>query len=370
MVKTTRQINSDAEVVDCLCIGTSIIVSLEAIYQKKLGKKVLMVDSAQTFGGAWKTIEIDGIKDVENAIHYFTPNDKGIKFLEDELKWSIEKSKRKFRYFKFFRNHYVKFAYDGVIGKFLYDTFYSDRPEGFIATIMHFLRSLYKVATEPRGASYYLTDGSTGIINSQKDLLSLHQIEIKYNSTIKKLYFDLEEGTVHCQINDIKIICKSLILGHGARLPEIESTDGVFVLNEKLHPRPAFHLVVEDDRETDSLEVILSNDTLIKYVHDVSRFSSLKKHTKDKRKIFVFGLHNHVTDCEELSNKLFRKLKHIGLLGKDAKVRASLFSDVILPTLYDEDLYILKDAVGNLVNVLRTENLSNGVGYYGDRWKS
>ena len=93
--------NSDEEkVFDCLCIGTSLIISLEAIHQRKLGKDVLMVDSSNSFGGAWKTIEIDGIKDVENAIHYFTPNEKGISFLKRKLKWPIEKSKGKFQYFK------------------------------------------------------------------------------------------------------------------------------------------------------------------------------------------------------------------------------------------------------------------------------
>ena len=55
------------EYVDCLCIGTSIIMSLEACHQSQLGKKVLMVDRDRFFGGAWKTIEIAGIKDVENA---------------------------------------------------------------------------------------------------------------------------------------------------------------------------------------------------------------------------------------------------------------------------------------------------------------
>ena len=73
---------STEEVFDCLCIGTSILISVEAIHQKKLGKNVLMVDSSNSFGGAWKTIEIDGIKDVENAIHYFLPNEESISFLK------------------------------------------------------------------------------------------------------------------------------------------------------------------------------------------------------------------------------------------------------------------------------------------------
>ena len=31
---------------------------------------------------------------------------------------------------------------------------------------------------------------------------------------------------------------------------------------------------------------------------------------------------------------------------------------------------ILKEEFGDMVNVLRTENFSNGIGYYAERWKS
>jgi hypothetical protein len=370
MDKILKHIVASAEVVDCLCVGTSIIMSLEAIHQAGLGKKVLMVDRAESFGGAWKAIEIDGIKGVENAIHYFTPDDKGIKFLKEELKWPVEKSRGKYRYFKFFGDRYAKFAYDSAIGRFLDHAFYTDRPQGFIAALRHFSGSLYKVVTEPRGASYYVADGAIGIINSLKGILSRYQIDIRFNANINKLYFDLGDRAVHCLIDDKKVICKSLILGHGARLPAIESTDGVLILDEKFHSRPAFHLVVEDDIEAVGLEIILTKDSLIKYVHDVSRFSSLGKRTNDKRKVFVFGLHSHIANSKELSGLLFKRLKDIGVVGQGSKVTASLYTDVILPTLYDEDLYILKDAMGDLVNVLRTENLSNGVGYYADKWKS
>jgi len=358
-------------VFDCLCIGTSLIISLEAIHQRKLGKDVLMVDSSNSFGGAWKTIEIDGIKDVENAIHYFTPNKKAISFLKKKLKWPIEKSKGKFQYFRIFGNFYIRFLYDSLISRLINVTFFSDRPKGFIPAIKYFFRSIYKTIKEPRKVSYYTAKGSSGITNNLQKLLKKHQVEIRFNSKIEKIYFDLEKKIVHCQINnEKKVLCKSLILGHGARLPKIDINNGALVLEEKFHPRPAYHLIVEDDKVTDSLEVIFVNDTLIKYVHDVTRFSSLKDKTQDKRKVFVFALHSYVTDHSFLSDELFQKLKHIRLVGKNAKVTKSLFSEIILPTLYDKDLYLIKESVGNLVSIFRTENLANGIDYYSDRWKS
>ena len=370
MAKIASQADVLVEEVDCLCLGTSIIVSLEAIYQSRKGKRVLMVDRSGTFGGAWKTVEIDGIRDVENAIHYFMPDAKGIKYLEEELKWPIEVSKRKHRYFKIFGGRYVRFKYDSVIGRFFNTAFYSGQTRGFGPTLRHLFKSIYDVTTQPRVSSMYVSSGVAGIIHSMKTLLSGHEIDMRFNTNISKIFFDLKNRTVHCEIADKTVICNSLILGHGARLPPIESTDGSLELTEKFHYRPAFHLIVEDDYESPSLEVIFSQDRLIKYVHDVTRFSSLSKSTNDKRKVLVFGLHSDVSDGKDLPNELFKKLKNIGFLGKSSRVTASRYSDIVLPTLYDEDLYLLKDKFGDLVNILRTESLANGVGYYADKWKS
>jgi hypothetical protein len=67
-----------------------------------------MIDNHKTFRGGWKTITIDKIEDVENAIHYFLPDDKGIMFLRKNLGLSIQPSAGKFRFFKLFNLFYFK----------------------------------------------------------------------------------------------------------------------------------------------------------------------------------------------------------------------------------------------------------------------
>ena len=360
---------TNLERVDCLCIGTSIIMSLEAIHQSNQGKKVLMVDSAESYGGAWKTIEIDGIKDVENAIHYFLPDEKGIKFLKDTLGWPIEKSKGKYRYFNLLANRYLRFRFDSLIGRFLHLIWKRDQKRGLRAGAANFFSSLKTVIFEPRAESFYVKNGATGILCSMKNLLNDREIDIRFNTKITNLFFDLDDRKVVCHLGDKTVISNSLVLGHGARLPLIKSKNFPLELNEKFHPRPAFHLVVEDELECDIFEVIFENDRLIKYVHNVTRFSSLGHSLKEKRKVFVFALHESITDYETLADDLFEKLKCIGILGIEAQLKASLYSDIILPTLYDEDLDILKDAFGDLIKTLRTENFTAGIGYYADRWK-
>ena len=100
-----------------------MIIALEACHQSRLGKTVVMVDKDETFGGAWKTISIDGIDDVENAIHYFLPDKKGIEFMRENLKILGEPSRGKYRYFRFLNLGYFKFVYGSYAGRLLYRFF-------------------------------------------------------------------------------------------------------------------------------------------------------------------------------------------------------------------------------------------------------
>lgn len=369
-VNTANRIDKNIEKVDCLCIGTSIIISLEAIYQARLGKKVLMVDRSQTFGGAWKNIEISGIKGVENAIHYFLPDERGIKFLRDELNWPIEVLKDKYRYFNFFNTSYVKISYKSVIGRLIYKYFYSEREPGLIGALIHMLKTLKTVYSGIGECSYYVSKGSALMLENVNARLNSQKIEMRFNSNITSIFVDIENAYVKCKVGNKSIIAKSLLLGHGARLPDIESTNGILKLEEKFHYRPAFHLVIEDDKKATAKEIILTADPLVKYVHDVTRFSSLSTNNLDKRKVFVFALQSSVSDDAGLSFALLKKLQDIRVIGSNAQIIASQYSDIILPTLYDEDLHILKESFGHLVNVLRTENFLAGVGYYAEKWKS
>ena len=201
------------------------------------------------------------------------------------------------------------------------------------------------------------------------DRISNLGVDIWYQSEIINVYFDMERKRVFCQVGDKTVIARSLILGHGARLPKLKSSKGSLVLNEKFHPRPAFHLVVEDTMHSEVREVVMNSDPLIKYVHDVTRFSSLRIENRENKKIFVFALHPNIQNHSALSGKLFKKLKEIKIISHNSRIVESLYSDVILPTIYDEDLYKIKDHFGDLVNILRTENFTRGIGYYCERWE-
>jgi hypothetical protein len=54
---------------DCVFIGTSPVPFFEAIYQRALGKKVLILEEAPECGGAWKSITACGIEHADLGCH-------------------------------------------------------------------------------------------------------------------------------------------------------------------------------------------------------------------------------------------------------------------------------------------------------------
>jgi len=355
---------------DCICIGTSILTSLETCYQASNGKDVLMVDKEATYGGSWKTIEIDGIKNIENAIHYFLPDDRGIRFMIQYLGLSVEVVNGKFRYFKIFNLGYIKISYSSWFGRLINNIFYSGSVRGFIPLVKYFFECVALIFKEKGERSYYLSGGSEEMVEKVKSILIEKKVQIWFNSKITGIYFDLENRTVRCQIGNKTVLAQNLILGHGARLPVIKSSNGDLEIKEKFYPRPAYHLIVRDRKILKSLEIVMASDSLIKYVHDVTRFTSLRRENEENKKVFVFALQPNVLDHKYLRDELFNKLKEIKVISSNATMIRGLYSDVILPTISDEDLYQLQGAFGDMVTILRTENFAKGMGYYADRWIS
>ncbi len=68
---------------DTVIVGASPITMFEAIYRAKIGERVLVVESAAECGGAWKSIEVCGVPNVDLGCHEFGANKLVEQFLEE-----------------------------------------------------------------------------------------------------------------------------------------------------------------------------------------------------------------------------------------------------------------------------------------------
>ena len=185
-----------------------MIIALEACHQSRMGKTVLMVDKDETFGGAWKTISIDGIDDVENAIHYFLPDEKGVEFMREDLKFSIEPSRGKYRYFRFLNLGYFKFCYSSFAGRLLYRCLYLPSKKTPLRYIYQLFKSVALAYNERGTRSYYTKSGSRPMLNNVMDRLDNHGVDIWYKAELTNVYFDRNSNLVLCEAGGKKIIAK------------------------------------------------------------------------------------------------------------------------------------------------------------------
>ena len=68
---------------DCAVVGTSPVPLFEALYRHHLGQRVLILEAAQECGGAWKSIDICGIKHADMGCHEISSFPELNRFLEE-----------------------------------------------------------------------------------------------------------------------------------------------------------------------------------------------------------------------------------------------------------------------------------------------
>ena len=240
---------------------------------------------------------------------------------------------------------------------------------GFKILDRNFWISIIQVLVKKHQSSCYVSYGAAGMLKSISSMLSEKNVDVWYQSQITSIYFDMINETVKCVVNDKIITANKLILGHGARLPIMNSNEQKLELAEKIYPRPAFHLVLDDSKIDDALEIVLTSDPLVKYVHNVTRFTSLGKEQQKVQKVFVFALQSEVSNSLGLAKDLLQKLVDFKLVHAGAKIIASRYEDVFLPTLSDQDLDAIKGTFGKLVDVLKTDNFTAGIEHGAERWQ-
>jgi hypothetical protein len=363
-------VTSDQIEYDSVFIGTGLISILEAIYQEKCGKKVLMIDENKDLGGAWLPLNIFGFEDVENAIHYFLPDSRGIQFMRENLKWNVESSKGKYKVFHPPVLGFRRIQYDTPWADFL--ELYS-KNSNFFAIFKQLFKTLSNIFSGTRKSSTYVQGGAAEMLQKTRNLLATSQIEMRFSTTISDILIDPDRSDFvqlkTFQDSTEKIIrSRSVNISHGAKIKSIRTQSEFFDLKEKTYSRPAAHLLVTDKSTTKVFESIFVNHKLIKYAHDVTRYARPTSEAKADQKVFVLALQHEVTPYDGIFQDIFESLKNVQVLGPSATLDGHCWWDVYLPSLDDDTLNRLTKKFGNKVSILKTENFARGIGLYADRW--
>ena len=186
------------------------------------------------------------------------------------------------------------------------------------------------------------------MLNKTKQYINKVSIKKKFKCKINNVHVNTENKYVQVRTSLGDFITKKLFISHGSRLSEIHIDLKKLNIIEKIHRRPAVHIILNDNMKSKILEGIFIEDELIKYVHDISRFTDEAENLSfNNIKIFVFALQHNIKNHVGLKYKLLKKIQHIGMVNNNANILNYHWSDIILP-LYDNDLKLIKRRVKSI----------------------
>lgn len=371
--KTKVKAIDEPDIVDCILIGTSPICLMEACYQVANGKKVAMVDSNNRIGGAWSPINLFGLHDVENAIHYFLQCPIAFEFMRNTLGWKVVESEKKYRVFEKPFLGIKKMPYDNIIGRIICRFLYENKTGN---SLKRFLSAFIFTLKTPFRSSMYVKYGSAEIINSMVKIIDQYQLRPILNSYVKDVQIMHSENLVYIKVFDKSGSSESIIRGkkiyltHGTKIDKIGGDLGEIVLDNKIYPRPAVHILVNDPTPDTIHELIFMNNPLIKYVHDITQYTREAANLKGKKKIFVLALKPEVIEYPKLYDDILYLCKKNGMVGENAYLEDFKWWDVFLPSLEDSDLREVANKYQPMVEWISTENFTKGIGINAERWST
>jgi hypothetical protein len=363
-----------AERYDCAFIGTSTISLLEALYQHRQGKRVLMIDDQPRIGGVWVSLDLFGLHDVENAIHYFIYDGAGIEFMRSVLGWNVIESPRKFRIFPESVCGLHRIRYDNPLSLIAArmreaESSTPDSHRGMFRKAGMLVRALREAMTR-EGKSHYFAGGTPDMMRHVEALARKAPLDLLLETTVERLHFDRPSSRVLIGTSRGELSADGIFITHGARLNNLTTDSGKIEIEKEVHRRPQIHLLIRDPAPTQVYEGIFVADNLIKYVHDVTRFTREAAELDNREKLLVIALQHDCDNSRSLYDDVFSKLKSARVIGKDATLEQTHWYESYLPELSDATLDRMKHELHPMVDALRSDNFCGAIGLYGERWRT
>ena len=109
---------------------------------------------------------------------------------------------------------------------------------------------------------------------------------------------------------------------------------------------------------------------LIKYVHQLSQFTSDKEIDKLHQQIVVVALRHDLKKSLRICNLVAKELEDYGLVPKSRNRRKEDFywQDILIPQIDNDDLENITAESNNMILHLRTDCFNTSLGEYSENW--
>lgn len=346
-------------------IGTSPLGITEAVWQKNQGKSVINIDDKAVAGGAWTTIEHEGIPAVEIGCHIWEVEKSATDFLRAFYDLNLVSLKPQPRILK--KRFSIPYGWKMNFVTLKYIAKRLMRME--IKRMRAGLRTPEFTFSLVRRKYLYPKGGANELHSKVISKIESEQLEISLNTELKTV--KLNENTVELELkNGIQFSCDHLVLTSLSSIETIAFEDGT-VISPKT-------------KQVDYIHVHLLLKTAIprkfsyerwmddEYIHRVSDMTSqVQDELNATEKLICVGIHAmkyHASSHEKLLEEILNRLKDRKLIEKNAELVQHGFN--VFPSHYNpqEKLTEIEKRAGGKISVLRSTSFTYSFYNHADRY--
>jgi hypothetical protein len=353
---------SDHKLYDIIIVGTGPISIIEACFQKKKGKSVLLIEEGSKASGAWSTYTYNGLPEIEIGCHIWDITPKAYDFLAAFFDLELVKLSPQPRILKKGR----RLPYDWKRNAFGVKQILKRSAQ------MKF-RLLWNELKLPQNKISFLPEKYLYPINGAKDLKNA--IESKIKSFELDISFNEKVNQIECgevvKINSSKgtRIAKKIIT---TSLSQVEA----FRFNQKtIEPSSRkvdyihCHLLLSKPPKTQlSYDRVMDSD-LIHRISDMT-FQVQGEIETGQHLICcgVFAKEFHKHSIDDIPDLCMNELKKLAYLNNDHEVIESGVN--VFPSYYNDGkaLHEIEKYGSNKIKILRSTNFTYSINSNADRW--
>jgi len=366
---------------EVLCIGSSPLLLLEALQQARSGRRVLVVDAAEQVGGAWRDMRIFGLRRVEIAPHIVMYNRTTYDYFARELGVKMQRMLPPPQYF-----------WNSPLGK-IWIPYILSPFVAYIAVPIHFIcnrqyRANFQLIREEyfgrlSDASRlmlkwifagqqpfieYPTGGTLELLDRISDRLAEAGVKLRMKTRVAAIETQPGKNVwVRCE-DGLEIAAAKVFMTRHQNVPRISVAGRPLEVQYDSNTYTSLHLLVKTTNPSRAAFVLAKRDPWIQLYSDLTSYMA---DVPQGRRVITLRLPpSDRPQDRTAAEAVMKHLVEYRYLSTDVKLEDFHFSTYQQGGLKQECIQTLEAALGDVVTIFRSTNMSNSIGDRISFWKN
>ena len=350
---------------DCIIIGSSPLMLIEALYNSKMKKSVLVIESKNFIGGSWHCFnKTNFANDIEIGCHIWQKNHKVISFLKETFDLNLIPSKPQPKVI--FNNLKLPYSFINLLLIFRKFSFNSV----FKLNNLKLYKSLFFDFLEQwfNSSKYFYPEGGSNEFVS-KIISKVKKSSVKLITGKSVVTINLRDKTIIC--DDKSIIKFDEIIGTNKLEINkiILSNNEVFKLNKRVAIIHNLYLLVENNLENNLSYAETFGEKIVYRLSDMTYNYNLL--ISQNLKLFCIDIFPSAIEKfseNELREMIVKKLKNWNYLDESSKIKRYFFNSYSYNGQSNEIISIYNKKMSSDILFLKSNNLIPSLADNIGRW--